>query len=117
MAARLDLQLDRPRKPYLVWGPFSIDFAIDLIEIAGVSIMGISLFLAKIHVLQQHSQDIGRTERILMPNATTLQSIHRADLIEKASIALEASFCDTPLQIEMYGGFVDVARRIGMDPE
>uniref|UniRef100_A0A7S4KYW5 Uncharacterized protein n=1 Tax=Guillardia theta TaxID=55529 RepID=A0A7S4KYW5_GUITH len=85
LAARLDLQLDRPRKPYLVWGQFSIDFAIDLIEIAG-----------------QHSQDIGRTERILMPNATTLQSIHRADLIEK---------------IEMYGGFVDVARRIGLDPD
>eukprot|EP00960_Hanusia_phi_P045584 757339-Hanusia_phi.AAC.5 len=87
-------QMDVRRKPYLYWGPFSIDFAIDLIEIAGVSASPV-LLLPVMFVCQRHCEEVGQGERILMPNATTLQAINRTDMIEKASFLLDTGIVVT----------------------
>uniref|UniRef100_A0A7S0UDB0 Uncharacterized protein n=1 Tax=Hemiselmis andersenii TaxID=464988 RepID=A0A7S0UDB0_HEMAN len=82
MAARLDLRLSRGRSD-LVWGPFDLDFAIEVLEYA--------------HMLALES-DGG--DGIRMPTAAELTSLGRNDVDEKV--------------IE-YGGYSEVARRLGMD--
>lgn len=36
LAARLYLKLEKERKPYLLWGPFDLDFAIDMLNVSQI---------------------------------------------------------------------------------
>ena len=85
LAARLNLTLHHPRRERMNWGPFDLDFAIDLLNVSQV-------------VAVDESQSTHR--RVLLPTNSQLSALGRQDL---------------DCKIELYGGRHDVARRLGMD--
>lgn len=63
LAARLDLRLERERKPYLRWGDFDIDFAIDLLNASQVVAL-----------------ETGHNLLLVLPTEEELAALGRSDL-------------------------------------
>ena len=68
LAARLCLKLDRERSPRMLWGPFDLDFAIDLLNVS-----------------QAVALDVGNNRRMLLPTDDDLAVIGRPDLSTRIS--------------------------------
>ena len=66
LAARLCLKLERQRGPRLLWGPFDMDFAIDLLNVS-----------------QAVALEIGSNCRMLLPTEAELAAIGRPDMSAK----------------------------------
>jgi hypothetical protein len=108
LGARLGLEPERRRAPYLYWGPFSLSFAVDTLSVAHTLALevcngpafGPPQLRSTVGRSFSCNLQVGENKRIVMPTEAQLVAAGREDLAA---------------QLTKFGGRNDVARRLGMD--